>query len=342
MVMDTRKKSTHYDVQPTLINEKASPSAKRLMEYLCSIYGEKVLSGQQIGVLSHPEIEVIQETTGKYPAVYGFDFMNYSPSRVERGSSCEDTDIAIQWWKDGGIVTFCWHWNAPAGLIDIPPERSWDRGFYTEATTFNFAEAMAEKESDLFQLMVRDIDAIAQQLLRLQAEEVPVLWRPLHEASGEWFWWGAQGAAPCVELWKYMYHRLTDDYGLNNLIWVWNGQHNDWYPGDEYVDIIGEDIYAKKHDYSAQLDRFLQARSYSKGNKLITLSENGVIPAVSEMIKDDALWLWNCTWYGDFVYDQQGDHIRYSETYTQRQALIDFYNHPRTVTRDQLPNFILR
>lgn len=335
--MSSTSKAAHYHVQPVLINKNATESTKRLMNYLSSIYGEYILAGQQIGVLSHPEIDVIKDVTGKYPAVYGFDFMNYTPSRVERGSTCEDTDIAIEWWKNGGIVTFCWHWNAPIDLIDIPPERSWDRGFYTEATTFDFGKAMSDPDSGLFQLLVRDIDAIAIQLKRLQDHDVPVLWRPLHEASGGWFWWGAYGAEACIKLWKYMYHRLTELHGLNNLIWVWNGQDADWYPGDEYVDIIGEDIYTKEHDYSSQLERFNGARAYTSSTKMITLSENGVIPAVDTMIEDQALWLWNCTWYGDFVYERKGQNNCYSSKFTEEEAMKLFYSHPRTITLEKLP-----
>jgi len=291
----------NYTVEPTLINKHATPEAVSLMNYLCSIYGKYVLTGQQIGVVTQPEVDVLVKLTGKYPAVYGLDMMNYSPSRVERGSTCNDVEEAIQWWNDGGIVTFCWHWNAPVGLVDIPPERSWDRGFYTEATTFNIAEAMKDEENELYQLLIRDMDAIAEQLKRLQELHIPVLWRPLHEASGGWFWWGAQGPEPCIKLWRLMYDRFTNVHQLNHLIWVWNGQHKDWYPGDEYVDMIGEDIYAPRHDYSSQLERFEQAKQYTSTPKLIALSENGVIPALDEMQRDGAMWLWQCTWYGEFV-----------------------------------------
>lgn len=356
-----------YSVEPTLINKQASKEANQLMAYLCSIYGKKVLTGQQIGVVAQPELDVIVATTGKYPAVYGYDMMNYSPSRVERGSTCRDVEEAIGWWQDGGIVTFCWHWNAPLGLLDLPPERSWDRGFYTEATSFNIAEAMADEDNELFKLLVRDIDAIAAQLKRLQDENVPVLWRPLHEASGGWFWWGAHGPEPCIKLWRYMYHRLTEVHKLDHLIWVWNGQHKDWYPGDEYVDIIGEDIYAPQHDYSSQLGRFQQAASYTETPKLIALSENGVLPSLDQMQQDGAMWLWQCTWYGGFVCEQTGANAEksgsgqtepagnrneneaptimhrnkrytYCDAYTERQAMIDFYHDERSITRDQLPN----
>jgi mannan endo-1,4-beta-mannosidase len=326
-------------VEPRLINPNATDNAKRLMAYLCDSYGKTMLTGQQYGVLSTPEVDVIAEATGKYPAVGGFDFMNDSPSRVERGSIPTDTDLAIAWWKDGGIVTFCWHWNAPKDLVDLPPDHGWHRGFYTEATTFDIAKAMNDEASEDYRLLLRDIDAIAACLGRLQAEGIPVLWRPLHEAAGGWFWWGAQGPEPCIKLWKLMYERLTHLHGLNNLIWVWNGQHQDWYPGDQYVDIIGEDIYPPAHDHGSNIGRFRQALGYTSANKIIALTENGPLPDPDEMLADGAPWAWNCTWYGSFVQkpDASGKP-GVSEDYTDLAMLLKVYAHPFTTTRDELPD----
>ena len=95
---------------------------------------------------------------------------------------------------------------------------------------------MNGEDEEGYELLMKDIDAIAQQLLILQEADVPILWRPLHEASGGWFWWGASGAEAYKQLYILLYDKLTNEYGLNNLIWLWNGQDADWYPGDEYVD----------------------------------------------------------------------------------------------------------
>ncbi|MFD1134407.1 glycosyl hydrolase [Paenibacillus urinalis] len=327
-----------FQVSPELINPRADDSAKRLMAYLCDMYGKRVLTGQQIGVLSTPEMEVIYRETGRYPAVGGFDFMNDSPSRTERGSLGPDTDLALKWWEDGGIVTFCWHWNAPKDLLDEPPDNGWHRGFYTSATTFDVERAMGDRSSEEFALLIRDIDVIAGLLGRLRDRGVPVLWRPLHEASGGWFWWGAKGPEPCIALWKLMFDRMTNVHGLHNLIWVWNGQHRDWYPGDAYVDIIGEDIYSPERNYSSHPERFEQALGYTLKNKIVALTENGPLPDPEQLIADEALWAWNCTWYGGFVHqqDEEGRTVL-SEKHTERTMLRKFYEHPVTITRDELP-----
>jgi mannan endo-1,4-beta-mannosidase len=67
---------------------------------------------------------------------------------------------------------------------------------------------------------MKDIDTIAVQLKKLQSKGIPVLFRPLHEAEGGWFWWGAQGPEPCKKLWRILYQRLTHHHRINNLIWM--------------------------------------------------------------------------------------------------------------------------
>ncbi|REJ12654.1 MAG: beta-mannosidase [Paenibacillaceae bacterium] len=327
------------NVEPKLVTPRASENARRLMAYLCDLYGRRMLTGQQYGIDETPEVDVIFRATGKYPAVGGFDFMNDSPSRVERGTVGMDTERAIDWWRQGGIVTFCWHWNAPAGLIDEPPDRGWHRGFYTEATTFDIEAALRDDTCEAFGLLMRDIDAIAVRLKQLRDEGIPVLWRPLHEASGGWFWWGAKGPEPYIKLWRILFDRLTRKHALDNLIWVWNGQHRDWYPGDAFVDIIGEDIYPPERTYVSHIDRFRQVLGYTSKNKIIALTENGPLPDPDRMIADGAPWAWNCTWYGSFVCEKREDGTwDVGEQYTERWMLNKFYDHPFTVTRDELPD----
>ena len=69
---------------------------------------------------------------------------------------------------------------------------------------------------------LRDLDAIAVQLKKLEASKVPILWRPLHEAGGKWFWWGAKSNSAAISLYSLMYDRYTNYHKINNLIWVWS------------------------------------------------------------------------------------------------------------------------
>lgn len=329
--------TSRYNVSPELVDSLAAPYTRRLMNYLCDSYGHQILAGQQTGGSNPPELEVIKRETGKLPAIRGLDFMDYSPSRLPFGAASQETEEAIAWWKGGGIVTFCWHWNAPKELIN-QPDKMWYSGFYTYATEFDAAKALEDPDSEAYRLLLRDIDAIALQLRILQEHEVPVLWRPLHEAAGGWFWWGAKGPEACIKLWRLMYDRLTVHHQLHNLIWVWNGQAKEWYPGDDVVDIIGEDIYGGPRSYSSQYGRFHDALDYTATNKMIALTENGTIPDPDLLIQDEAVWAWFCTWAGEFMWmDSNGERV-HSDKHTEQGMLYKVYTHPKVITKDKLPN----
>ncbi|MBQ8202044.1 MAG: beta-mannosidase [Clostridia bacterium] len=329
-----------YNVDATLINPCANEDAKQLFAYLCESYGKVTLSGQvcDYGTLG-PECRAIHAVTGKYPAILGLDMMDYTPSRTALGARGVAVDQAIKYHKEGGLVAFCWHWNAPSEYLKTGTDSNgsprWWGGFYTDNTTFDIAAVMNGVDTKGKELLDRDIAEIARQLLRLQEEGVPVLWRPLHEASGGWFWWGAKGAAPCKQLWIYLYNELTFTYGCNNLIWVWNGQNPAWYPGDEYVDIIGEDIYAAQHSYGPQTAKFMEVLDYTDSNKIIALTENGVVPDIEQMVMTNARWAWFNTWCGDFV-QKNG---KYNEAYTEAELLRKVYDSEYVITRDELPDF---
>jgi mannan endo-1,4-beta-mannosidase len=226
-------------------NPAADDGAKALYSYLRSIYGKKILSGQQ----DLSWADWVGRLTGKTPALVSVDLMDYSPSRVERGTVGTAVEEAIVHHNRGGIVSVLWHWNAPAGLYDTE-ENKWWSGFYTRATDFDVEAALSSTTNANYTLILRDIDAIAVQLKRLQSAGVPVLFRPLHEAEGGWFWWGAKGPEPTKKLWLLLHDRLTNYHKLSNLLWVWNSLLPAWYPGDDTIDILSADVYAKGNGVS--------------------------------------------------------------------------------------------
>ena len=198
-------------------------------------------------------------------------------------------------------MSILWHWNAPTGLYDTP-ENPWYSGFYTRATDFDIAATLADPTGANYTLLIRDIDAIAYQLKRLQTAGVPVLWRPLHEAEGGWFWWGAKGAAPAKALYKIVYERLTKVHGLNNLIWVWNSVAQDWYPGDEVVDIVSTDVYAQGNGpMSVQYNELVKL---GQDKKMVAAAEVGAAPKPDLLVAYEAHWLWFCVW-GDGYADNK-------------------------------------
>ncbi|WP_077610952.1 glycosyl hydrolase [Clostridium sp. Marseille-P2415] len=334
--------SVYSSATSDLVNPNANKRTVDIMKYLKSIYGQKTLSGQSCTLNKSTEIEAIHDLTGKYPAIRMLDFIFCDPASDYQSS--EEVNIAKEWDKMGGLTTFQWHWHAPKG----------GASFYTKDTTFDLSKAVTdldisqkslEEIKALYQagtiseecyLIVRDIDVISGYLDQLQKEDVTVLWRPLHEASGGWFWWGAAGADAYQWLYKLMFERQTYYHKLNNLIWVWNGQDQDWYPGDEYCDIAGTDIYAEKHSYSALPDQFMKTVNYSGGTKMTALSENGVMMDPDLMERDNTHWLYFAVWYGDYIIDSTG---KVGNTYTESTMVNKIYNSDSVITLDELPEF---
>ena len=157
-----------------------------------------------------------------------------------------------------------------------------------------------------------DVDKLAGYLKLLKDANIPVLFRPFHEAGGDftwghWFWWGNSGIQTTKDLWKWLYNKLTNDYGLNNLIWVWTMQTSDEgklatveqvksaYPGDEYVDIVGADIYADA--LSDQTDQFALINQAVDGKKIVALSETGNLLDVEAQLTENCLWSFFMGWY---------------------------------------------
>lgn len=323
-----------FQVSPTLCNPDASSNARRLMAYLCDCYGKKILSGQYCddGMYGAENAAVWRATGGSYPAVLGMDMMEYTPNRVAHGSTCRTVQNAIDYWNAGGIVTLCWHWSAPQKYVT----GKWYSAFYTDQTNLNLGRIMNGLDSEGYDLLMNDIDAIAQKLTLLRDAGVPVLWRPLHEASGGWFWWGASGSEAYIKLYRLLYGRLTNEYGLNNLIWVWNGQDEAWYPGDDCVDILGIDIYPGERVYASQITSFIRTMKSTPSRKIIALSENGCLPDPELCARDGAMWSWVCTWSGEFVLKNKAYNL-ISEQYTEKEMLCRFYADDRVVTRADLP-----
>jgi len=325
-----------------------SQNKKRLLNYLSDQFGKNIISGQMdtswTTNASMDMISRVYNDTGKYPAIKGFDFLELSKNNAPFFGGMEQINEAIEWWEGEnngvpllsngsihGIVTFCWHWR-------VGPNNE----FYSNKTKFRipWKDGKLDRGSDDFKTIVQDLDKVAEKLKILQEHDIPVLWRPLHEASGGWFWWGASGAAQYKALWEFMYEYLTNVKQLNNLIWVWNADNAAWLPNPDTVDIVGRDLYS--NTYASQKKEFDIASAMIPSEKrIIALTENGKIPDPDECIKDEAMWSWFMTWndrYSSYEGESHKDNFWTGESINTQAHKEKVYNHPRVITLDKLPD----
>jgi len=322
-------------VPKTLVNPNATKEAKSLMSYLVDVYGKHILSGQQELCGSHnyegseAEFTYIKQKTGKMPAVRGFDFMNYRGNGLHWDDLCAER--VIDWYnKNNGIPTVCWHWFSPGNI-----GKKADNSFYTESTTFSISKALTPGTEEN-KALLNDIDVMAGKLKQVEDAGVPILFRPLHEAEGGWFWWGAEGPENCVKLYRLLYEKFTNEYKINNLIWVWTSYTFNtspkWYPGDDVVDIVGYDKYNAKDgkpNGSAISSTFYNLVQLTGGKKLVAMSENDTIPRVENLKNEMAGWLYFCPWYGWHLTGEQNNPVEW---------LVEMYNSEYCITLDELPD----
>ncbi|MBN2035466.1 MAG: hypothetical protein JW768_01870 [Chitinispirillaceae bacterium] len=336
------------DIDPATCDVNATSETKSLKRYLTSVYGNHVIAGQQeiYGNGNNGDMELefeyILEKTGKYPAIRGFDMMNYNPLY---GWEDGTTERIINWVKQrNGIATVCWHITVPSDFANytLGDTLDWTLCTYKPTASFKTANCLAAATKEHAYLM-RAIDSLAKQLLILQNANVPVLLRPFHEAegnnntdgSGAWFWWGSGGAQVYKQLWKLLYTTLTVTHGLHNLLWEVNlytyANSFQWYPGDDCVDIVAYDKYeGSPHTWntSAATTVFLTLVNYTKDTKMVAMTENDIIPDITNITNEGAWWLYFCPWYGEFIT---------SSRYNDPVLLSTIYNSQSVITLDELP-----
>lgn len=342
-----------------LSDSKAISATQSLMNYLADVYGKHIISGQQEIYQYGPhdfewEFEYIKEKTGEYPAIRGFDYGNFTCPAF--GSDDGSTTRIIDWVKNkNGIATSSWHLNVPTDFASYTSgsKVDWSQTTYSEKTDFSPSKAATPgtKENEYY---MQALTTLAAEFKKLEAENIPVIWRPLHEAeggggeTGSWFWWGREGSEAYKKLWIYTYKTLTEDFDCHNLIWEWNSYayatSKDWYPGDEYVDLIAYDKYnctdwssgnpVLIHNDSAISGTFYNLVDMYEGKKMIAMSENDSIPTLENLLTEKAGWLYFCPWY-----DGGSDNINFlsNPVFNTVEDLTTMYQSDYCISLDELP-----
>lgn len=301
------------------VNGDASVEARRVLAYLRSIQGERTLSGHHVvyGDMARRELGYVEQTAGGSPAVLEFEagiFTERFSAEWERAERSIVED-AVAHWNMGGLVAMCWHWGNPMEARNT--YEGTKRAFDIEAA---LREGTPEHEA-----MVKDLDVTARLLGACRDRGVPVLWRPLHEMCGGWFWWSKHGKENAQRLWRFMYEYFTGHHGLNNLLWVYSASQEmrmDWMPGLDVVDVVGVDIYREgQQGVRANYERVASVA----GGKPVVLSECDLIPSVESTRGAGFQWGWVTTWHSNWVRKNSPE------------ALRAFYGSEFVVVRDELP-----
>ena len=241
------------------------------------------------------------------------------------------TEDVLKSLQEGGLIIGGHDYTAVAVYLEnngtaLDPNK--DYAFYKADTEFDAAIATVEGtwENKVF---TEDLKNAAAYLKLLRDADIPVLWRPFHEAAGGWFWWG-KDAASFKSLWIAMFNYFKTE-GLDNLIWVWTTEGNDadWYPGDQYVDIVGRDVYNKE---TADCVSEYTSIAENYGNKIVSLSECGTVGLISEQWASGARWSWFMPWYDGT--NEDGSPVVHADEAWWKDAMSQEF----VVSREELPS----
>jgi mannan endo-1,4-beta-mannosidase len=235
-----------------------------------------------------PDRSDVRDAGGAYPAVFGWDVskLGQRPFNIDSVDFEKMKGWIMQAYSMGGINTISWHMDNPVTKGD-----SWDKtpAVYSIIPGGDNHAWYTEK-LDLFAEFLNDI--------QVNGAPVPVIFRPFHEHTGNWFWWGRGNCSKdeFKTLWQFTVKYLRDEKDIHQLLYAYstdrfNSQEDylDFYPGDDYVDILAYDDYHSVVTPAGRPDLIRQLKT------IVTLSrEKGKIAALSETgyetIPDEDWW----------------------------------------------------
>ena len=298
------------------VTADATPEAIKLYNFLVNNFGKKTISGIMTGDMdsftegadfkTHADVNDVFTRSGKYPALVGVDLMNATGGSANTDWFKTYTNKAISIakgvWKAGGIPAITWHWRpgdeeefyTANGNAEKNTNFDLSKAFMTGTVTWDTLSAE-------YKTIISDIDKVSAIFLDMQAENIAAIFRPLHEAGGNWFWWGAKEAKHLAALYRLLYERMTATNGIKNLVWVFNPSstsETEWNPGEAYYDVLSIDVYNNDNDHGSNSGAFDDFKIKWGTSKVLALSENGPSPDVNKMAADEAIWSWWMPWYG--------------------------------------------
>lgn len=277
-------------------DKNATPETVALFQSLYKLMNRGIMYGHQDDLMYgytwwfEKDRSDTKEITGDYPAVAGFEL-----GRIELGSersldSVSFNQIAVsikEQYKRGGIITISWHLNNPV-TMQIKNDQGWPHGTAWDVTSKEVVSSILPggRNNEMFKGWLENLASFFISLKDDKGIPIPFIFRPFHEHSGSFFWWGTD---ICTDsdysaLWRYTVSFLREKKNIHNILYAYNtdrvtslAQYMKGYPGDDIIDMLSLDMYDRGEQFGSELDNalsFVTKEAISK-NKLSALSETG-------------------------------------------------------------------
>lgn len=347
-----------------LIDKHATKETQALFYNLKKLSQKHVLFGHQHateyghGWSNEKDKSDVKLITGSHPAVIGVDFSGLSglsKSNIKRTKEALRKNIADT-YNRGGITSVSWHFINP-----VTPET----GFYWKDSTSVAAVAAiipGGSHHQEYKEILTTIADLAKSTIGKNGTLAPMIFRPYHEFDGEWFWWGDPHSSKedFIDLWQFTVSYLRDTLQVHNFIYAFSPDNRfnseeeflNWYPGDEFVDLVGMDNYGDfgrygNYNLEAGLSKLKILSDYAKKTgKLAAFTETGLesIPnstwwteSLLKILKSDKLELcYVLVWRNDI-----NSPTHYYAPFPGHSSVPDFlkfYNDPFTLFEKDLKN----
>jgi len=279
------------DIQ--MADKEATRKTKTLFYNLMKIQNEgKVLFGHQEATsygrtwVGDKDRSDVKDVTGSHPAVIGLDFAGVTTSDKQRYEKEKKALVksVIETYKRGGLTTFAWHASNPAN----------DGSFYWEQDSIKVIPDILPGGvlHEKYKGYLKAIADVSSQFKDEKGDLIPVIFRPFQKIDGEWFWWGKGHCTreEFISLWQFTVDYLKNDLNVHNFIYAFSpdcrfnteAEYMDYYPGDDYVDMLGMDDYwdfrpdGNNDPSLAEMKLKIVAGVAAKKNKLAAFTETGL------------------------------------------------------------------
>jgi mannan endo-1,4-beta-mannosidase len=272
-----------------LVDDQCDPSVRKLVDRLNQLQHKGIMFGHEDATAyglswkykDNPGRSDVKEACGDYPAVFGWDIGHLeldSPMNLDTVNFELMNQLITEAHESGGIITISWHLNDP-----VTGESSWVQNQSVKEIL------PGQTYYPKYKSWVQKVAVFFHALKDQHGNSIPVIFRPYHEMNGSWFWWGEKHCTveEYIQLWHTTVSLLRDEYQVHNLLYAYSPnaytsrkEFMDRYPGDEWVDLLGLDIYDRHGDYNDFVKplkkglEVLQEVANEKG-KLYALTETG-------------------------------------------------------------------
>lgn len=234
-----------------IVDSNATPETKALLANLFLIQRRGVMFGHHdypsygIGWRGDEDRSDVKDIVGEHPAVYSLDMWNLDDRKVE---------LIKQAHRRGGISMLVWHQSNP--LTEGPDKK------YPEGTAWDNTKVVDQILTEGSEMNIKykkRLDEVAGWFFKMRDDEgrlIPVIFRPLHEHTQAWNWWGSKAATDeeFIAFWRFIVSYLRDTKQVHNVLYAISPQMDEVYPdpkarlmfrwpGDEWVDFLGMDCY---------------------------------------------------------------------------------------------------